>query len=78
MNHTDTVFMAFDKDVCLMTPIGPRGGEISLMGRKGSGTKFSKLNVKAKSLKNLFRRKDGRLIVLAAGRLHLLEKRTPG
>lgn len=72
---TDTVYGLRQRLV--MTPIGPRGGEISLMGRKGNGDKFSKLDVKAKSLKNLFRRKDGRLILLAAGRLHLLEKRNP-
>ncbi len=58
----------------LMTPIGPRGGEVSLLGRKNSSEKFSKLDVKATSFKKMFRRSDGRILLLAAGRLHLLEK----
>ena len=61
----------------LMTPLGPRGGEVSLLGRKRSGEKFSKLDVEATSFKKMFRRNDGRVLLLAAGRLHLLEKVAP-
>lgn len=59
-----------------MTPFGPRAsGNIDLLARNTSTDEavFKKADLGV-SVKRLFRRSDGRVIVFASGRLHLLER----
>ena len=62
-----------------MNPLGfPAGGKIELLARE-LGVKdgeFRLVELGLNSVKEIYRRRDGRLLVLASGRLHLLELRS--